>query len=146
VQPAARPKVDTRTEHIMRAASRVASSPSEYENDNAAINVALHRLYGAAVSQVDEIVSELQESDRAAIAVFCNARAHMNAIGLAIAAKCSLNQLAAAAGSTVAGTQLFEQARQLPHASRRSNWARRPITLAKTARTGFTPRVAVDKN
>jgi hypothetical protein len=60
----------------MRASRRVASSPSEYEKDTAAINVALNRLYGAAVSQVDEIVSELQESDRAAIAVFCNARAH----------------------------------------------------------------------
>jgi hypothetical protein len=125
----------------MSTASRVASSPSKYEPDTDAINAALNRLYGAAVSQVHEIVSELRESDRAVIAVFCNGRAHMHAIGLAIAAQCTVDQLTAAAGSRVAGTRLFDQARELPLAVRTSNCARRPITLAKIARTGFTPRV-----
>jgi hypothetical protein len=55
----------------------------------------------------------------------------LNGIGLAIAAKCSVDHLAAAAGSKVAGARLFEQARELAHAGRRSNWARRPITLAR---------------
>jgi hypothetical protein len=116
---------------VMRAANRVASSPSEFKADTAPINAALDRLYGAPLSQVDEIVSGLDESARAAIAVFCNARAHLNGIGLAIAAKCSVDHLAAAAGSKVADARLFEQARKLAQAGPRSNWARRPITLAR---------------
>src|SRR4051812_44053114 len=103
---------DTRMETIMRTAQRYATSPSMYEEDSKAMNAALHRLYGAAVSQAQEIVSELRESDRASIAVFCNGRAHMNAIGLAIAGQCTLDQLTAAAGSTVAGATLFDQSRE----------------------------------
>jgi hypothetical protein len=133
-------------ETIMRTAHRIATSPSVYVEDSEAMNAALHRLYGAAVSQAQEIVSELRDSDRASIAVFCNGRAHLNAIGLAIAAQCTLDQLAAAAGSTVAGTTLFEQSRDPPQATSRSNSYRRPITLAKSAPRGFKSRVAVGED
>jgi hypothetical protein len=145
VHPLGLTPVDTRMEIIMRTAHRIATCPSAYLEDSKAMNAALHRLYGAAVSQAQEIVSELRDSDRASIAVFCNGRAHMNAIGLAIAAQCTLDQLAAAAGSTVAGTTLFEQSRDPPQATSRSNSYRRPITLAKSASTGFRPRLVVDE-
>jgi hypothetical protein len=124
----------------MRTAHRYATSLPEYEGDSNAMNAALHRLYGAAVSQAQEIVSELRESDRASIAVFCNGRAHMNAIGLAIAAQCSLDRLTAAAGSRVAGTTLFDQSREPTQSLTRSHSNRRPITLAKSAPPRRRPR------
>jgi hypothetical protein len=130
-------------ETIMRAAHRYATSRPEYEGDSKAMNAALHRLYGAAVSQAQEIVSELRESDRASIAVFCNGRAHMNAIGLAIAAQCSLDRLTAAAGSRVAGTTLFDQSREPTQTLTRSYSNRRPITLAKSAPPRRGPRHVV---
>jgi len=64
-----------------------------------AMSAALDRLYGAAASQVSGIVSRLSESERATLAVFCLGRAHLHAIGLAVAAQCSLDRLTAAAGS-----------------------------------------------
>jgi hypothetical protein len=133
-------------ETIMRTAHRYATSRPEYEGDSKAMNAALHRLYGAAVSQAQEIVSELQESDRASIAVFCNGRAHMNAIGLAIAAQCSLDQLTAAAGSKVAGTTLFDQSREPAQSSAKACSYRRPITLAKSAPPRLVPRHSVGED
>jgi hypothetical protein len=133
-------------ETIMRTAHRIATSPSAYVEDSKAMNAALHRLYGAAVSQAQEIVSELRESDRASIAVFCNGRTHMNAIGLAIAAQCSLDQLTAAAGSRVAGTTLFDQSRGPTQSLTRSYSYRRPITLAKSAPPRLGPRHVVSED
>jgi hypothetical protein len=130
----------TRMESIMRTAHRIAASPSAYLEDSKAMNAALHQLYSATVSQAQEIVSELRETDRASIAVFCNGRAHMNAIGLAIAAQCSLDQLTAAAGSRVAGTTLFDQSRDPIQSPTRTCSYRRPITLAKSAPPRLGPR------
>ena len=136
----------SRMETMMRTAHRIASSPSAYLEDSNAMNAALHQLYSATVSQVQEIVSELRETDRASIAVFCNGRAHMNAIGLAIAAQCSLDQLTAAAGSKVAGTTLFDQSREPAQSSAKACSYRRPITLAKSAPPRLVPRHSVGED
>jgi hypothetical protein len=89
---------------------------------------ALSRLYGAAAQSIDDILANLTASERARLAVFCYGRAHLNAIGLRIAAQCALDQLIAASQSPTAGHALFSRSR----ADLRSEKpARRPaITLA----------------
>ena len=118
---------------MKRIALRVASGPSEYEADHAAMNVALARLHGATADQVSEIASKLGARERATLAVFCYGRAHLNSIGLALAAKCSLEHLLAAAGSPVAGRTFYAQSRELPTVLAASH--RRSITLATTAQS-----------
>jgi hypothetical protein len=74
-------------------------------------------------------VSSLSASERAKVAVFCYGRAHLNAIGLAIAATCDLDQLIAASSSAAAGHVLFVQSRDI--APEKPSVSRRPvITLA----------------
>ncbi|MGZ8300402.1 MAG: hypothetical protein ACXWU5_08395, partial [Rhodoplanes sp.] len=71
---------------MKRAALKVTDSLPGHSPDNAAMTEALGRLYRATVSGVGDIVDSLSASERARIAVFCYGRAHLNAIGLAIAA------------------------------------------------------------
>jgi hypothetical protein len=111
-----------------------------------AMSAALDRLYGAAASQVSGIVLQLSESERAALAVFCIGRAHLNAIGLAVAAQCSLDHLTEAAGSSVAGSTLYAQSRELLLPMPKSHAHRRSITLATRAPSGFTPRIVADED
>jgi hypothetical protein len=111
-----------------------------------AMSAALDRLYGAAASQVSGIVLQLSESERAALAVFCIGRAHLNAIGLAVAAQCSLDHLTEAAGSSVAGSTLYAQSRELPVAMPKSHAHRRSITLATRAPSGFAARIVADED
>ena len=128
---------------MKRAALRVASGPSEYQADHAAMNTALARLRGAAAVQVSEIASKLGASERATLAVFCYGRAHLNTIGLALAAQCSLDHLTAAAASPLAGSTLYAQSRELPTTVPASH--RRSITLAASAQSRFTPRIVSDE-
>ena len=93
---------------------------------------------------MSDIVSQLLESERATLAVFCIGRAHLNAIGLAVAAQCSLDHLTEAAGSAVAGGTLYVQSRELPVAMTKSHAHGRAITLATSAPSGFTPRIVAD--
>jgi hypothetical protein len=106
-------------------------------DDRAAMSAALDRLYGAAAQSVHEIVADLTESERARLAVFCYGRAHLNAIGLAIAATCGLEQLTAAAHSTTAGRTIFTQSRDAaPVASKPLSTRRSSISLASFASNG----------
>jgi hypothetical protein len=99
------------------------------------MSAALDRLYGAATEAVHDIVADLTDSERARLAVFCYGRTHLNAIGLTIAAACSLEHLVAAAHSPTAGRTIFSQSREgtrlpdKPHGGRRA-----PISLASSAR------------
>src|SRR5258708_36201187 len=99
---------------MKRATLKGAAGLPEHHADHMAMSAALDRLYGAAASQVSDIVCRLSESERATLAVFCIGRAHLHAIGLAVAAQCSLDHLTAAAGSSVAGSMLSAAARALP--------------------------------
>ena len=129
---------------MKRVALRIAPGPSEYQDDHTAMNAALDRLHGAAAGQVCDIVSKLCDSERASLAVFCYGRAHLNSIGLAVAAQCSLRHLTAAAGSSVAGSTLYAQSRELPLTIPASHAHRRSITLATSAPSAFTPRIVAD--
>ena len=125
---------------MKRISLRVASSPSEYELDQAAMNLALNQLHGAAAHQVSEIAARLDAHERATLAVFCYGRAHLHSIGLALAAQCSLDHLSAAAGSQVAGGTLYVQSREVPAGPPPSH--RRSITLATSAKPGVVAHLA----
>jgi hypothetical protein len=117
---------------MRRQALKIAQSGLADRDDRAAMSAALERLYGAAVQSVTDIVADLSASERARLAVFCYGRAHLNAIGLAIAATCELDQLIAASSSAPAGHVLFTQSREI--APEKRSIGRRPvITLATPA-------------
>jgi len=129
---------------MKRATLKMASSRSdEASNDQTAMTAALDRLYGAAVSQVDDIVANLGESERAKLAVFCYGRAHLNAIGLAVAAHCGLDHLVAASATAVAGRRLHAQSRELPACAPKTYASRRSVTLARSVSEAFASRAAV---
>ena len=123
---------------MKRAAPKIAHSQSDTRvshSDQSAMTAALDRLYGAALSQVSDIVANLGEGERAKLAVFCYGRAHLNTIGLAIAATCDLDHLIVASSSATAGHTLFTQSRDATMPVERTSPGRRaPITLATAAR------------
>jgi hypothetical protein len=131
---------------MKHAILKVAPGLTEHHADQLAMSAALDRLYGAAASQVPEIVSRLLDSERATLAMFCIGRAHLNTIGLAVAAQCSLDHLTEAAGSSVAGSAIYAQSRELPVAMPKTHGHRRLITLATRAPSGFTPRIVADED
>lgn len=119
----------------MRLATlKLAASFDTDRTDYAAMSEALVRLYRAAANTAADAVATLSGSERAKLAVFCYGRAHLNAIGLAIAAQCDFDQLVMASPSPAAGRVLFEQSRDATvHADRPTPSRRAPITLATSA-------------
>ena len=61
---------------------------------------------------IDRLVTNLSQSNRGTLAVFCYGKAHLHHIALAIAATCDLESLVAAGGKP--GYFLFEQSRERP--------------------------------
>jgi hypothetical protein len=119
---------------MRRAALKIARSQVVDRDDHAAMTDALSRLYGAATQSISEIVGGLSASERARLAVFCYGRAHLNSIGLAIAATCDLDHLIAASSSATAGHTLFVQSRDAALPVERTAPGRRaPVTLATAA-------------
>jgi len=115
----------------MRMGLKVADPTTTPERDDrAAMGAALTRLYGAATETARDIVAHLSESERARLAVFCYGRAHLNAIGLAIAASCGLEHLIAAAQSSTAGRTIFTQSRDRALLAEKPVGRRTPISLA----------------
>jgi hypothetical protein len=84
--------------------------------------------------RIPEIVAPLTPSQRARLAVFCYGRAHLNSIGLAIAATCDLHSLMQAAPSNACGNAIFALSRE-PRKShdRAGSGSRARITLARSA-------------
>jgi hypothetical protein len=117
-----------RGESRMRTALKLAQSRVMDRDNHAAMTDALSRLYGAAAQSIDDILSNLTASERARLAVFCYGRAHLNAIGLRIAAQCERDQLIAASQSATAGHALFSQSRADLRSERPAR--RAAITLA----------------
>jgi len=96
---------------VRRTGLKIAAAETVDRDDRAAMGAALDRLYGAAMHSVAGIVADLSPSERARLAVFCYGRAHLNLIGLAIAATCELAHLIAATHSPTAGRTIFAQSR-----------------------------------
>jgi hypothetical protein len=122
---------------MRRASLKIAETETADRDDRAAMSAALDRLYGAAVRNVTEIIADLTASERARLAVFCYGRAHLNAIGLSIAATCELDHLMAAAQSSTAARAIFVQSREraLP-AEKPLPGRRNTISLASSASVG----------
>src|SRR5262245_18861070 len=90
------------------------------------------RVYRAGPRRVGEEVAALSAAERAHLAAFCYARAHLHEIGLAIAADCELRELLDAAGK--AGAMLHAQSRNHVLASDAAPVTRkRAVSLARFA-------------
>lgn len=126
---------------MKRAALKIAESLTIDRDDYAAMAEALNRLHRAATHTIGDIVGSLSPSERAKLAVFCYGRAHLNAVGLAIAAQCDLEHLMAASGSAAAGRVLYAQSREAAPA-RRPVSGRRAITLASSVSGRFASLAA----
>jgi hypothetical protein len=90
----------------------------------------LGEMYRASAHGLAELIATVPPTARALLAVYCYRRAHLASIGLAIAAICEQDDLAALGGN--AGAVLFERSRQAPPPSSADAHAsgRRKITLA----------------
>jgi hypothetical protein len=87
----------------------------------------LHRSNGR---DVDQILADFSEDQRARLALFCYGRVHMREIGLAVAATCDIGSLIDAGGH--AGQTLYMLARERPVSTAKPLAGRYQITLAKT--------------
>jgi hypothetical protein len=87
----------------------------------------LHRSNGR---DVDQILSDFSEEQRARLALFCYGRVHMREIGFAVAATCELGSLIDAGG--YAGQTLYQLARERPVSTAKPLTGRYQITLAAT--------------
>jgi len=128
---------------MKRAAPKLAHSMPPEGPDSAAMTQALSRLYRATLSSVGEIVDSLSAGERAQLAVFCYGRVHLNAIGLAIAARCDLDHLTAAAHSATAGRTIYDQSRDNSTTERPMPGRRAAITLATSVSSSFASRAAL---
>lgn len=70
----------------------------------------LGELYGASPEGLYELIATVTPTARAMLAVYCYRRAHLESIGLAIAATCEETDLAQVGGN--AGAALFERSRE----------------------------------
>jgi len=99
----------------------------------ASFDAVLTRLMRATAQDAASIVAPLPPSQRAHLAMFCYRRAHLQEIGLAIAATCDQHALMEAAPPSAAGTLIYAQSRQRPKSAERANGPRSRITVAKSA-------------
>jgi hypothetical protein len=86
----------------------------------------LGELYRSSSHGLGELISTVSPNARAMLALYCYRRAHLNSIGLAIAAGCDEDDLFRFGG--YAGTMLFVKSREAPQTPQRIG--RRKITLA----------------
>ena len=90
----------------------------------------LGQLYRSSPHGLSDLVAAVPAETRAILALYCYRRAHLQSIGLAIAASCQEYDLAAFGGN--AGRSLFEKAREAPYDAPRSHsLERQKITLSK---------------
>jgi len=89
----------------------------------------LGALYRSSPHGLSELVQSVGAETRALLAMYCYRRAHLQTVGLAIAATCEEVDLA---WLGTAGAFLFSQSRQVPHKPI-TNYhdARRTVTLAE---------------
>jgi hypothetical protein len=93
----------------------------------------LSRLYRADEDGISDIISPLSRSQRAELAVFCYARSHLRAVGLAIADTCDLAELVEASGSNALAQTLLAQAQGPRAPTERLPGGRRRVTLSTAA-------------
>jgi hypothetical protein len=129
---------------MRRAALKIAESQTQSRDDQAAMSDALARLYRTATHNIGDVTASLTPSERAKLAVFCYGRAHLNAVGLAIAANCDLDHLIAASNSATAGQTLYMQSREAAAPADKSASRRPTITLASSVPNRFSVLAGYD--
>lgn len=87
------------------------------------------QLYRSHPQGLPELVATIPSRTRAMLALFCYRRAHLHALGLAIASTCDETDLVDAGGRP--GRALFELSRQAEASAAVQDGGRRKITLAK---------------
>jgi hypothetical protein len=91
---------------------------------------ALGALYRCSPHGLAELIGTISPNTRGMLALYCYRRAHLNAIGLAIAATCDEENLIRWGGR--AGVMLFAKSREAPQLqSDSSHPGRRKITLTR---------------
>lgn len=90
----------------------------------------LGALYASSPHGLEELIATVPAATRAMLALYCYRRAHLQSIGLAIAATCDEFDLETSGGA--AGLALFERARQAPkqEPSPPAHAYRKKVTLA----------------
>jgi hypothetical protein len=122
----------------MKMLRAVAPSAIQLDDDQVVPDELVGRLYGAADSEIASIVANFSSRQRAHLAMFFYRKAHLERIGLLIAAACERADLVDAWG-VQAGDALFVHARDRrappdPLSNRRPR-----ITLAKLPAFECTP-------
>lgn len=97
------------------------------------------RLYAAHPAALPAVIQSIPSAMRAPLAMYCSRRAHLAAIGRAVAAQCSESELEGEAGK--AGLRLFAQARERSDAVAGPARGRRAVSLS----TGMLRRVVRDE-
>jgi len=122
----------------MKTLPAFARATPQLDDDQSVPEELIGRLYRAGEQEIAEIVSTFSSRQRAYLAMFCYRKAHLQGIGLVIAAGCELVDLVDAWGAP-AGEALFAQVRQR-RAPPEPVTSRRPkITLAAKPAFGWTP-------
>ncbi len=103
-------------------------------------SMTLGALYKATPDQYEGVIASIPTDVRAVLALYCYRRAHLQAIGLAIAATCEESDLRF--HGQFAGSALFHRARQINQESLRSAFrVRKTVTLS----LGTLKHVACDE-
>ena len=101
----------------------------------------LGQFYRAEAHGLAKLVASVPAKTRAMLAFYCYRRAHLQSIGLAVAASCEESDLEECGGH--AGRVLFEKSRQAPEMARYSHYAvRRNVSLSN----GAIMQVAIDQD
>src|SRR5260221_12100580 len=115
----------------MRTIKAAGPNGLELDNDQAVPAELAERLYRAGESRVGDLVAGFSATQRANLAVYCYHKAHLQRIGLAIAATCERSVLELTWGRALAKA-LFEQSRELALAPIRAVNPYRPAASLAT--------------
>ncbi|MEI8152355.1 MAG: hypothetical protein WCG92_12235 [Hyphomicrobiales bacterium] len=101
----------------------------------------LGELYRANSHGLDGLLASVPAKTRAMLALYCHRRAHLQSIGLAVAASCDERDLEEFGGH--AGRVLFEKAREAPKEARNTHYVeRRNVSLSR----GAIMQVVIDQD
>ena len=104
----------------------------------------LGALYRVNPHGLNELIATVPSKAKALLAIYCYRRAHLTAIGLAIAETCEQDDLASFGGNV--GMVLFDRSREAPQLSTTNGYAnsRQKITLATAPIR--QPRLGLDED
>jgi NADH dehydrogenase/NADH:ubiquinone oxidoreductase subunit G len=101
----------------------------------------LGELYRTSSHGLDSLIATVPAKTRAMLALYCHRRAHLQSIGLAVAASCEAHHLEEVGGH--AGRVLFEKARAAPEPVQTTHYVgRKQVSLSR----GTIMQVVIDQD